>query len=138
MRPEVHCCPSCEGELLIRRYYCPRCELGIEGHFQRNPFSRLSREAQDFLMLFVKHAGNIRAVERELGLSYPTVRSRLNAVIRTLGFTEGPQWTADEIAAERMAILRELDEGKIPPREAEELLAALQHVAQKQEGGSAT
>ena len=113
MRPEVSACPSCGRELVIRRYECPDCAIGIEGLFSRNRFSRLSPGAQEFLLLFVQSRGNLREIERELQLSYPTVRNRLDAVIGELGLEPGAKWAPDEIAAERKAILSELEQGKL-------------------------
>ena len=128
MRPEVAACPSCGRELVTRRYECPDCALGIDGEFARNRFSRLSGTAQEFLLLFLQARGNLREVERELSLSYPTVRNRLDAVIRELGLEPGAKWSRDEIALERKSILEELEQGKLKPEEAEELLKALAQV----------
>lgn len=133
IRPELHRCPSCDGELVVSRYLCPQCGIGIEGQFSRNRLGRLSPEAQDFLIIFVRNRGNIREVEKELNISYPTVRNRLNALIAELGFAESQRYSLQEIAAERMEILRELNEGKISASEAEELLATLHRL---QEGSS--
>ena len=128
MRPEIPACPSCGRELVIRRFECPDCALGIDGAFTRNRFSRLSATAQEFLLLFVKTRGNLREIERELQLSYPTVRNRLDAVIRELGLEAGSKWSLDEIARERRTILEELDQGKLAPEDAEELLKALAQI----------
>jgi len=121
---------------LTSRYDCPQCGLRIEGQFERNRFARLSPEAQDFLFVFVKNRGNIREVERELGISYPTVRNRLNALIAELGVTDQPEWTPEELAAERVEVLRELENGNITPSEAEELLRALNQLTEKSGGRS--
>ena len=130
LRPEIATCPSCGGEVVIRRYHCPRCDVTIEGAFERNRFSRLSPEALDFLLVFVKNRGNLREIERELGISYPTVRNRLNRLIAELGLTDEQRWTPEQIAEERKEILRELDAGKLTPTEAEELLQALKRLEQ--------
>ncbi|MBM3215690.1 DUF2089 domain-containing protein [Candidatus Poribacteria bacterium] len=134
MRPELAHCPSCGGEIITTRYSCPACDIHVEGRFARNRFTRLTPEAQDFLFVFVKNRGNIREVERELGISYPTVRNRLNAVIAELGITDRDEWSPEEIAAERLDILRELDEGKLSTAEAEELLNTLNELNRKQGG----
>lgn len=134
MRPELSRCPSCDGELVTSRYSCPQCDISVEGRFERNRFARLTPEAQDFLFVFVKNRGNIREVERELGISYPTVRNRLNAAIAELGITEQPEWTPEEIAAERVEILKELENGKLSPTEAEELLTTLNQLHRKAGG----
>ena len=128
MRPEVPACPSCGRDLVICRYECPECGLGIDGEFTRNRFSRLSATAQEFLVLFVQTRGNLREVGRELQLSYPTVRNRLDAVIRELGLDPASNWSTDEITRERKGILQELEDGELSPDEAEELLRALAQV----------
>lgn len=137
LRPEVPACPSCGGDIRISRYLCPSCDLTVEGSFERNRFSRLSRQGQDFLILFVKNRGNLREIERELDISYPTVRNRLNRVIAELGLSEEQRWTADEIAAERKSIVAELHEGKLSPTAAEDLLRALNQLSPV-DGGAST
>ncbi|GIX08216.1 MAG: hypothetical protein KatS3mg115_2619 [Candidatus Poribacteria bacterium] len=129
---ELNECPACGGELLVREYVCPRCELSVRGLFRRNPFSRLSLEAQEFLLIFVKNRGNLREIERELGISYPTVRNRLDRVIEELGLGARPQWTPEQLFEERRRILDELKEGRLTPEEAEELLWALRRAEEGQ------
>src|SRR5688572_4201322 len=79
-------CPMCDGELVVTHLRCQQCGTGLEGVFTLNKFDRLSREQLRFADVFVKNRGVIRDVERELGISYPTVRSRLDEVIRALGY----------------------------------------------------
>jgi hypothetical protein len=82
-------CPVCAGELLVTRLRCGSCATTIEGEFTVGRFSRLSREQLALLESFLRSRGNLRDMERELGISYPTVRSRVEALIRALGF--GPR-----------------------------------------------
>ena len=79
-------CPICEAELVVTHLRCQRCGTGLDGTFTLNKFDRLSREQLRFVDVFIKNRGVIRDVERELGISYPTVRSRLDEVIRSLGY----------------------------------------------------
>jgi hypothetical protein len=83
-------CPICEAELTVTHLRCQRCGTGLEGAFTLTKFDRLSREQLRFVDVFVKNRGVIRDVERELGISYPTVRSRLDEVIRALGYDAPP------------------------------------------------
>jgi hypothetical protein len=83
-------CPICEAELTVTHLRCQRCGTGLEGTFTLTKFDRLSREQLRFVDVFVKNRGVIRDVERELGISYPTVRSRLDEVIRALGYDAPP------------------------------------------------
>jgi hypothetical protein len=82
-------CPMCEGELVVTHLRCQQCGTGLEGVFTLHKFDRLSREQLRFVDVFMKNRGVIRDVERELDISYPTVRNRLDEVIRALGYDAG-------------------------------------------------
>lgn len=79
-------CPMCESELVVTHLRCHTCGTGLEGNFRLTKFDRLPREQLRFVEVFLKNRGVIRDVERELNISYPTVRSRLDEVIRALGY----------------------------------------------------
>jgi hypothetical protein len=121
-------CPICNGELAVTRLYCPQCDTTIEGHFSpgRNPFANLSPEQLQFTLTFVRCEGRFNRMEEELNLSYPTLRNRLNDVIRTLGFEPGreePQPQVVRLSAEdRLRILDDLAQGKISSEEAQQQL----------------
>ena len=121
-------CPICNGELAVTRLYCPQCDTTIEGHFSpgRNPFANLSPEQLQFTLTFVRCEGRFNRMEEELNLSYPTLRNRLNDVIRTLGFEPGreePQPQAVRLSADdRLRILDDLAQGKISSEEAQQQL----------------
>jgi len=87
-RPVIFTCPGCNGELEAVRLRCGSCGIAIEGRFATSPFARLSGEQQDFVKTFIAARGNIKLVERQLGVSYPTVRNRLDAVRRALGLPD--------------------------------------------------
>ena len=118
----ISTCPVCAGELAVTRLHCQNCGTTLEGDFSVGRFGRLSREQLTLLESFLRSRGNLRDMERELGISYPTVRSRLDAVIRALGFPS--QAEPDREAERRKEILRELAEGKIAPDDAATLLEA--------------
>jgi hypothetical protein len=90
-------CPVCAHELAVTRLHCPECGTTIEGEFSVGRFGRLSREQTQLLESFLRSRGNLRDMERELGISYPTVRARVEALVRALGF--GPRDEADVPAA---------------------------------------
>jgi hypothetical protein len=94
-------CPVCSGELAVTRLHCRVCGTTLEGDFNVGRFGRLSREQMAVLESFLRSRGNLRDMERELGLSYPTVRSRVEALIRALGF--GPRADSEEAEAEASA-----------------------------------
>lgn len=79
-------CPICAAQLRVVRLECRSCGTRLEGSFALGRFHSLSPEQLDFLEVFVRARGSFKDVERELGISYPTVRSRLDAVIRALGY----------------------------------------------------
>ncbi len=86
-------CPVCSGELTITRLQCRSCGSALEGEFGVGRFGRLDREQLALLESFLRARGNLKEMERELGISYPTVRGRVDALVRALGF--GDQAAAD-------------------------------------------
>jgi hypothetical protein len=132
-------CPFCGGELYVTHVYCRECDTNIEGRFVVGIFSqlkpeqlafvenfvtRLEPEQLSFVETFVRCEGKIKSMEAEMGLSYPTIRNRLNEVIRALGYEPGQ---ADDASsgiseAKRLSILEELDAGRIGAEEAMRLL----------------
>ena len=84
----ISTCPVCSGELAVTRLHCRACGTTLEGDFSVGRFGRLSREQLALLESFLRSRGNLRDMERELGISYPTVRSRVDALVRALGFRE--------------------------------------------------
>jgi len=90
-------CPVCAGELAVTRLRCGACGTTIEGEFGVGRFARLTRDQTTLLESFLRSRGNLRDMERELGISYPTVRARVEALVRALGF--GPRDEADSPAA---------------------------------------
>jgi hypothetical protein len=79
-------CPVCAGELTITRLHCRSCGSALEGEFVPGRFGRLDREQMAVLESFLRSRGNLKEMERELGISYPTVRARVDALVRALGF----------------------------------------------------
>jgi hypothetical protein len=84
----ISTCPVCSSELAVTRLHCRACGTTLEGDFSVGRFGRLSREQLALLESFLRSRGNLRDMERELGISYPTVRSRVEALVRALGFRE--------------------------------------------------
>jgi hypothetical protein len=113
-------CPICNGTLQVRELYCPRCRIRIQGDFEP-PHSRLlslSRKELEFIELFVRLRGNIKEMEKALGLSYPTVRGMLDGVIKNLGYRVGKQPDAEK----RMEIIEKVSRGELSAERAAELL----------------
>lgn len=98
----ISTCPVCQGELTITRLHCNTCGTALEGEFGVGRFGRLEREQLAFLESFLRSRGNLKEMERELGISYPTVRSRLEALLRAIDLADGEAGPAsdDETAGE--------------------------------------
>lgn len=113
-------CPVCGHDLTVTRLHCRNCDSAVEGHFDLGRFSKLDPEQLHFVETFIRSEGKLNRVQEELGLSYPTVRSRLHDAIRAMGYEvqEGPSMSPEQ----RRSILDELAEGKITSEEAIELL----------------
>jgi len=94
-RDVISTCPVCEGELLISRLHCRSCGTALEGEFGVGRFGRLSKEQLALLESFLRARGNLKEMERELGISYPTVRGRVDALVRALGLADGGEPGAD-------------------------------------------
>jgi hypothetical protein len=118
--PVVAKCPICSEQLKVVRLECDSCGTRMEGSFSLGRFHALSSDQLEFLETFIRARGNFKDIERELGISYPTVRSRIDAMIRALGFTS--QAEPDRESERRKEILRELAEGRIAADDAANLL----------------
>src|SRR4051794_25831472 len=81
----ISTCPVCSHELSVTRLNCAECGTTLEGSFSVGRFGRLNRDQMTLLESFLRSRGNLREVERELGLSYPTLRNRVDALVRALG-----------------------------------------------------
>lgn len=77
-------CPECNKPLKIARMTCPSCNLAVEGDFELSPLGKLSVDDQAFVIAFVRHHGSIKKMESLFGISYPTVKNRLNAISAAL------------------------------------------------------
>jgi len=124
----ISTCPVCSGELAVTRLRCRTCGTTLEGDFSVGRFARLDRDQLALLESFLRSRGNLREMERELGISYPTVRSRVEALVRSLGF--GPRIDEDDAAStepapSREEILERLARREISAEEAAQAIRAL-------------
>jgi hypothetical protein len=115
-------CPVCTSPLTVTRLECRACGTAVEGRFSPGPFAALSPEQLDFVETFVRCEGKFTRMEGELGLSYPTLRSRLYDVIRALGYEPGAEETPRPSGADRRKVLERLESGEIGPDDALRLL----------------
>lgn len=77
-------CPSCGEELAVKRLCCAGCETEVEGLYELPPLSSLPTADRDFVLQFIKVSGSLKEMAKLLGVSYPTVRNRLDEVIGRL------------------------------------------------------
>jgi hypothetical protein len=124
----ITACPVCDAALEITELTCVACKTRLAGQFPPPPLARLASEHQAFVETFLRCRGVIRDVERALGISYPTVRARLDAAVEALE-TALAEDAADRDAKQReklrKEILRRVEEGKLSPSAAAEKLRHL-------------
>ncbi len=108
-------CPSCRGDLRIVRLECEDCESVVEGAFAPSSVSRLGAEEREMFNRFMLARGNLKDVQRDLGLSYPTVRRRVERMFEQYEILSGNRW-------DPMDVLKRLEQGEIDVGEAERLL----------------
>ena len=109
-------CPVCGHALQVSKLSCAHCDTKVEGEFATCRFCQLPEEHRLFAEVFIRCRGNIKNVEKELGISYPTVRNRLDGLIEALGFRV--EYSLQETREHRNEILSALERGEITPEEA--------------------
>ncbi len=110
-------CPICSHEVKVTEISCKKCKTLIKGEFELCKFCKLNDEQRYFIEVFLKNRGNIKEMEKELSISYPTVRNKLEEVRKTLGFIEDKKPTIN-----KKKILEQLSNGELSKEKALELL----------------
>src|SRR5687767_2349946 len=82
-------CPVCGGQLHVTHLKCGECATELSGEFVANEFARLAADKLEFLRTFLACRGNLKEVEAALGISYPTVRARLDQLLAALRLGAG-------------------------------------------------
>jgi hypothetical protein len=123
MRKILERCPSCGGTLEITRLNCTSCETVVHGRYEPCPFCKLPPESTHFLLTFVRCRGNVKEMERELGISYWTVRRRLDGLIEELGVEATP--AVEDVTALQLDILDQVARGELGAAAAAEILAQM-------------
>lgn len=120
-------CPVCTHQLKAVKLTCQNCGTNIENTFDFPKLMHLTREQLDFVEVFILCRGNIKDVEKELNISYPTVRAKLDQVIEQLTDTKDNVVTEDitekkrkieSRSFNRQMVLDQLENGEISPEEA--------------------
>jgi len=109
-------CPVCGERLALTRLGCPECETELSGFFEPCAFCSLDPSERDMLLVFLRSRGNMKDLERHLGVSYPTVRSRFDKLVQKLGLEP------EESSSDRIGLLESLSKGEIDVGEALERL----------------
>ncbi len=108
-------CPVCGKKMVVTELKCKECGTSVRGEFGISPFLKLSAREEKFILLFLKFRGSLTEVGRELGISYPTVRNRLEDILAKLGIRE--------LSSSRVSeILDMLERGEITAEEAIKLI----------------
>lgn len=105
-------CPLCNGQVRITQIRCDCCSSEINSTFVTGALGKLPAEYQKFIAVFLRHRGNIKQVEKEIGISYPTINKMLEGINRSLG--------SEEIspAPSRKEILDAIDKGEMSVKDA--------------------
>lgn len=111
-------CPVCSSKLDVTELHCNDCDTTIKGTFKLDKFSYLSKEQKYFIEVFMKNRGNIKEIEKDLGISYPTVKKNLDHVINALGYGENRTLSKKEI-------LEKLSNGEISSEQAMKMIKEL-------------
>ncbi len=118
-------CPACGGSIVITEIRCANCHLKMQGEFTPGLFSSLSTDQLTFVRAFLRVRGNMSEMEKVLGVSYPTIRNKLDEINQTLERAEASPQPSAETDSPRTAILNKLAAGEINAAEALEQLKEL-------------
>ena len=110
-------CPICEGELVVTDMMCKNCKTHISGEFYTSKLAKLDLSQLEFVEAFIKCRGSIKDMEKELKISYPTVKSRLEIIAKTMGYKDENQ--EDDT---RMKVLDSIEKGEMTVEEALKIL----------------
>lgn len=124
--PVFTTCPTCKHDLYVTKLECEHCDTSIEGSFGLSKFNYLDSEKLYFIEIFVKNRGSIKAIEKELNISYPTVKKMLDDVIVGLGYSldeESEQPTIKETSSKlKASILEQIEKGELSVEKALKML----------------
>ncbi len=119
VNPVLAICPVCNHNLNVVKLHCDHCETTIEGDFTLSKFNYLETESLYFIEIFIKNRGNIKMIEKELNISYPTVKKMLDEVIVKLGYSlesfedEKIVKGSEEPKVNKSSILEKIEKGEL-------------------------
>ncbi len=116
--------PISGGGLIVTELESEDGTITIRGHFEIPRWAKLTQENEQFLETFLRCRGMINSVERELGISYPTAKSRLESLLANLDMAPIKEDSSkkDKAASKRAKILEQLEKGEITAAEAKQKL----------------
>ena len=109
-------CPACDARMNITELRCSKCNTTVQGNFPINKLISLPEEDREFLITFLRSRGNIKEVQERMGISYPTVKNRLDKLLAALGLLNEVKGIS------RTEIINSLNNGEITAEEAVNLL----------------
>ena len=131
VNPVLSTCPVWKHELRVEKLHCDHCHTSIEGSFTLSKFNYLETEKLYFIEVFIKNRGNIKQIEKELNISYPTVKKMLDEVIVGLGysvsedddaFLRNQEKEEPVKKTEKASVLERIEKGELSVQQALELL----------------
>jgi hypothetical protein len=115
----IHQCPYCKEKVKIKKLECRKCGISFEGELYTSPIMALSEEQQSFVELFILSSGSLKEMAQIMGITYPTVRVRLDEIIADL---KNEMKTREDY---KKYILEKVEQGKITPEKAAEIIKNL-------------
>jgi hypothetical protein len=107
-RPPLNC-PVCGEHLALTRLSCPACDTELSGGFTTCEFCVLADDDREVLRVFLASRGNMKELERHLGVSYPTARARFDALLAKIGIDR----PAPSPSASRIELMEQVARGEI-------------------------
>ncbi len=111
-------CPYCYGEMVVERLRCRHCDVAVEGVFETSPLTVLAPDQQDLVVEYLKLDGSLKDLAAAKGVSYPTIRARMDKVIEAVKAVNARR--PEERRSQ--SVLEALEKGEISADEAEEML----------------
>jgi hypothetical protein len=115
----IHQCPYCQDKVKIKKLECRKCGISFEGELFTSPIMALSEDQQNFIELFILSSGSLKEMAQILGITYPTVRTRLDDIITDL---KQEMKTREDY---KKQLLEKVAAGKITPEKAAEIIKNL-------------
>lgn len=109
------------ADLIVTEIQSKEKDITVRGEFQLSKFDYLTKEQQYFIEVFIKNQGNIKQIEKELGISYPTVKKSLEEVTSALGYKVEDSKDDEK----RIEIFEKIRKGELSIEDAEALLKKL-------------